>query len=213
MTGTDDRERLAVLVHEVRSPVAALVAVAEAYRRADGAARRQLAALAVAACAGIERVVSDTRLDSIVRESVDVGRLVEQSVAAAALQGGNVRAEVEPEPPVIDGDRLRLRQAIDNLISNALTHAGSGGVLVGVRSGAGVLVVSVADSGPGIPVEEQERIFEAGVRLDTTRPGAGLGLALARALAEAHGGTLAVESSPGQGTTFALTLPLDAQAQ
>jgi two-component system, OmpR family, sensor kinase len=213
MTGTDDRERLAVLVHEVRSPVAALVAVAEAYRRADGAARRQLAALAVAACAGIERVVSDTRLDSIVRESVDVGRLVEQSVAAAALQGGNVRAEVEPEPPVIDGDRLRLRQAIDNLISNALTHAGSGGVLVGVRSGVGVLVVSVADSGPGIPVEEQERIFEAGVRLDTTRPGAGLGLALARALAEAHGGTLAVESSPGQGTTFALTLPLDAQAQ
>jgi signal transduction histidine kinase len=75
-----------------------------------------------------------------------------------------------------------------------------------------VLVVSVTDSGPGIPVEEQERIFEAGVRLDPARPGDGLGLALARAVAEAHGGTLAVESGPGKGTTFALTLPIDAQA-
>jgi two-component system OmpR family sensor kinase len=153
MTGTADRELLAVLVHEVRSPVAALVAVAEAYGQADAAARRQLAALAVAACSGIDRVVSDTKLDSIVWESVDVGRLVEQSVTAAVLQGGDVRAEVEPETPVVDADRLRLRQAIDNLISNALTHAPSGGVLVKVRSGAGVLVVSVRDRGPGIPVE------------------------------------------------------------
>jgi two-component system, OmpR family, sensor histidine kinase SenX3 len=203
-----DRERLAVLVHEVRSPVAALAAVAEAYRRADGAARRQLAALAVAACSGIERVVSDSRLDSIVLEAVDVGRLVEEAVAAAALQGGDVRAEVERETRVAAADRLRLRQAIDNLISNALTHAASGGVLVGVRSAKGVLVVFVTDRGPGIPAGEQERIFEAGVRLDAARPGSGLGLALARAIAQAHGGTLTVDSEVGRGATFALTLPL-----
>jgi signal transduction histidine kinase len=203
-----DRERLAVLVHEVRSPVAALAAVAEAYRRADGAARRQLAALAVAACSGIERVVSDSRLDSIVLEAVDVGRLVEEAVAAAALQGGDVRAEVERETQVVAADRLRLRQAIDNLISNALTHAASGGVLVGVRSAKGALVVFVTDRGPGIPAGEQERIFEAGVRLDAARPGSGLGLALARAIAQAHGGTLTVDSEVGRGATFALTLPL-----
>jgi signal transduction histidine kinase len=203
-----DRERLAVLVHEVRSPVAALAAVAEAYRRADGAARRQLAALAVAACSGIERVVSDSRLDSIVLEAVDVGRLVEEAVAAAALQGGDVRAEIERETQVVAADRLRLRQAIDNLISNALTHAASGGVLVGVRSAKGVLVVFVTDRGPGIPAGEQERIFEAGVRLDAARPGSGLGLALARAIAQAHGGTLTVDSEVGRGATFALTLPL-----
>jgi signal transduction histidine kinase len=203
-----DRERLAVLVHEVRSPVAALAAVAEAYRRADGAARRQLAALAVAACSGIERVVSDSRLDSIVLEAVDVGRLVEEAVAAAALQGGDVRAEIERETQVVAADRLRLRQAIDNLISNALTHAASGGVLVEVRSAKGVLVVFVTDRGPGIPAGEQERIFEAGVRLDAARPGSGLGLALARAIAQAHGGTLTVDSEVGRGATFALTLPL-----
>jgi signal transduction histidine kinase len=209
MTGTIDLERLAVLVHEVRSPVAALAAVAEAYRQADAADRRHLAALAVAACAGIDRVVSDTKLDSVVRESVDVGGLVEQAVAAAALQGGNIRAQVEPDAPAIDADPLRVRQAIDNLISNALTHAPSAAVLVAVRSGAGVLVVSVTDRGPGVPVEEQKRIFEAGVRLDATRPGAGLGLALTRAIAEAHGGTLAVDSEVGRGATFALTLPVE----
>jgi two-component system sensor histidine kinase BaeS len=213
MRGAVDRERLALLVHEVRSPVAALAAVAEAYRQADAVARRHLAALAVAACAGIDRVVSDTTLDSIVRESVDVGLIVEHSVSAAALQGGNIRAQVEPDAPAIDADRLRLRQAIDNLISNAVTHAAPGAVLVRVRSRAGVLVVSVTDRGPGIPVEEQERIFEAGVRLDATRPGAGLGLALARAIAEAHGGALTVESSPGEGTTFELTLPVHAQTR
>jgi signal transduction histidine kinase len=209
MTGAVDRERLAFLVHEVRSPVAALSAVAETYRHADAAARRHLAALAVAACSGIDRVMSDTRVDSLVREPVDVARVVEQSVAAAALQGGDVRAQVEPDVPILDADPLRLRQAIDNLISNARTHAASGPVVVGVRTGPGVLVVSVADRGPGIPIEHQERIFEAGVRLDATRSGAGLGLSFARAIAEAHGGSLSVESSPGEGTTFALTLPLD----
>jgi two-component system OmpR family sensor kinase len=208
MTGAD-RERLAFLVHEVRSPVAALAAVAEAYRHADAEARRHLAGLAVTACSGIDRVVSDTRIDSIVREPVDVGRLVKQSVAAAALQGGVIRAQVEPDIPAVHADPLRLRQAIDNLISNARTHAAPGAVVVGVRTAPGVLVVYVTDRGPGIPVEEQERIFEAGVRLHATRPGAGLGLSFTRAIAEAHGGSLSLESAPGEETTFALTLPVD----
>jgi signal transduction histidine kinase len=205
-----DHERLAILVHEVRSPVAALAAIAQAYRDADLPARRSLAALAVAACSGIERVVSDATVDSVVRQRVDVARLVEGSVAAAVLRGGKVRAEVERDLPPVDVDPFRLRQALDNLVSNALTHGATGGeVIVALRSGGGVLVLSVSDGGPGISAEEQERIFEAGVRLDPARPGSGLGLAVARAIAEAHGGRLGVESGPEGGATFTLTLPLE----
>ncbi len=70
------------------------------------------------------------------------------------------------------------------------------------------MLLSVADHGPGIPFDEQERIFEAGVRLDSGQPGSGLGLAVARAIAEAHGGTLTIDSVPGEGATFTIALPV-----
>ena len=82
-------------------------------------------------------------------------------------------------------------------------------MLVAASSDGATLVVSVRDSGPGIPTEDLARIFEAGVRLDNTRPGSGLGLAVTRAIAEAHDGTLGVESIAGSGTAFNLALPVD----
>ena len=208
MSAGADHDRLAILVHEVRSPVAALAAIAEASPDADSTAQRRLVALAVAACSSIERIVSDAAVTSIEVEQVDVGRLVEECVSSAALAGGRVRVEVEPELPPVVADPLRLRQAIDNLIANARTHAPGGEVVVAARAGDGTAVVSVTDSGPGIPADEQERIFAAGVRLDRTRPGSGLGLAIARTIAEAHGGALEVDSAPGRGATFTLTVPL-----
>jgi signal transduction histidine kinase len=71
------------------------------------------------------------------------------------------------------------------------------------------LVLAVSDSGPGIPPDQQERIFEAGVRLDPGRPGSGLGLAVVRAIADAHLASLRVDSAPGRGATFTLAFPLD----
>ncbi len=70
------------------------------------------------------------------------------------------------------------------------------------------VLLSSTDRGPGIPIGEQERIFEPGVRLDRERSGSGLGLAIARAIAESHGGTLTVESVPGEGATFTIALPV-----
>ena len=209
MTHAD--ERLAVLVHEVRSPVAALRAIAETFRgqRIEPAERRPLIGLAIAACLGIERLVRDVPVSSVRLEPVDIRCLVEEVVAAAVLGGANVRAEIGAGLPSLRADPVRLRQAFDNLVSNALRHAGSSSeVLVLARRDGPSVLISVVDRGPGIPVEQQERIFEPGVRLKTGRPGSGLGLAVSRAIAEAHGGTLTVESVPGQGSAFNLALPV-----
>lgn len=205
-----DRDRLAIVVHEVRSSVAALAAIAETYRdnRLETTARRPLIELAIAACRGIERLVTDAALASVRLENVDIGRLVDEAVAAAVLGGGNVRAEVDVGLPSLRADPLRLRQALDNLVSNALRHAGSTTpeVIVRARRGDGAVLLSVADTGLGVPPDEQERIFEAGVRLSGGRSGSGLGLAVARAIVEAHGGTLSVESAPERGATFTIAL-------
>ena len=206
-----DKERLAILVHEVRSPIAALRAIAETYRadRVGTVERRRLVELAVAACHGIERLVGDVTVSSVRLEPVDSSRLVEETAAAAVLGGGNVRAEVDTGLPPIRADPLRLRQALDNLVSNALRYAESSKeVVVRARPAGSSVLLSVADEGPGIPLADQERIFEAGVRLDIGRPGSGLGLAVARAIAEAHGGTLTIDSAPGEGAIFTIALPV-----
>ena len=205
-----NRDRLAILVHEVRSPVAALAAIAETFPdvRLEPGERRSLVGLAAAACRGIERVVTDATVASVRREEVDVGRLVAEAVAAASLGGANVRAEVSRGLPLLHADPLRLRQALDNLVSNALVHGAGGEIVVRASSKGGNVLLAVEDHGPGIPADEQERIFDAGVRLDTRRPGTGLGLAVVRAIAEAHRGALSVQSTPGRGAMFTLQLPL-----
>jgi signal transduction histidine kinase len=207
---TTDLERLAILVHEVRSPVAALAAVKEALSggglgRDD---RHALIALGIAACRGIDRIVSDATVASVHRSTVDVVRLAEDSAAAATL-GGTVVVRSSSDVPrlLLEVDPQRLRQALDNLVANAVAVSAPGGeVVVEVVGNDGPARISVADSGPGVPVEELERIFERGVRLDVERPGSGLGLSIARAIVRAHGGALTVESRPGEGATFTLTL-------
>jgi two-component system sensor histidine kinase BaeS len=102
-----------------------------------------------------------------------------------------------------------LRQALDNLVANALVHSGSvDEVVVRALHGEASILISVVDAGAGVPLAEQERIFQPGVRLDGERPGSGIGLAVARAVAEAHGGSLTVESAPDEGATFTLQVPV-----
>jgi signal transduction histidine kinase len=206
-----DRDRLAILVHEVRSSVAALVAISETYAhvRHDAGAHRPLVELALSAARAIERLVNDATLASVRPEEVDVGRVVEESVAAAVLAGGDVRAEVAADLPSIQADPVRLRQALDNLVANALVHSGSAEeVVVRARQEEGSILLSVVDAGTGVPFAEQERIFQPGVRLDGERPGSGIGLAVARAVAEAHDGSLTLDSTAGRGATFTLRIPV-----
>lgn len=210
MTRRADRDRLAILVHEVRSPVAALAAIAQALAGdgPDQAGRRELVGLAVGACDGIGRIVGDAALTSVRLQKVDIGRIAAEAAAATRLRGGNVRVEIDTALEPVQADPQRLRQALDNLVANAVAHSPPGEpVVVTARAGDREVQLSVADPGEGIPADEHARIFEPGVRLATDRPGSGLGLAVARAIAEAHGGTLTVESAPGQGARFTIALP------
>lgn len=211
MSDRVDHERLAVLVHELRSPVAALSAIARTLsdRSAQATERDELVRLALGACRGLERIGLDVVATSVRREALDPGALVRDVVATARIRGVEVVAEVEGSLPSVWGDPVRLRQALDNLVANALVHSGTdAAVAVSAATGDdGVVLLSVADSGVGIPEHEQERIFDTGTRLDPNRPGSGLGLALVRAIAEAHGGRLSVVSAPGAGATFTIALP------
>jgi len=204
---SSDIDRLAVLAHEVRSPVAALAAIAEAYPAADAATRWRLLELAAAAVAGLERLLADAAPASLLLERLDAGRLAVDAAETAALGGALVVAETETGLEV-DGDPERLRQALDNLIANAVGHSRAGGtVTVTARCESGSVVIAVADEGDGIASADLAHVFEPGVRLTAARPGSGLGLAVVRTIARAHGGEVEVESSPGQGATFRLVLP------
>jgi two-component system sensor histidine kinase KdpD len=113
--------------------------------------------------------------------------------------------------PPVRADRERLKQVLMNLVENAVKYSPAGAE-VNVRAWAdnGLVLVEVGDHGPGIPREQQGLIFEKFGRVNVGggKPGSGLGLFIARSIAEAHGGSLKVRSAPGQGATFTLELPL-----
>jgi two-component system, NtrC family, sensor kinase len=129
----------------------------------------------------------------------------------ATKDGVEVALTAVPEADVVTGDERRIRQVIFNLLSNAVKFTPPGGAVdVSAAQVNGEITVSVADTGPGIAAEDQERIFEEFQQTDAgiaQREGTGLGLALSKRLVELHGGRIWVESEPGHGSTFAFTLP------
>ena len=118
--------------------------------------------------------------------------------------------------PSLAGDRDRLGQVLDNLIGNAIKFTPEHGrVVVRLRAGNGDAVLEVQDTGVGIPIAEQARLFERFFRATTATdraiPGVGLGLTIAKAIVDAHGGVIEVDSVEGAGTTFRVKVPLDSQ--
>lgn len=147
-------------------------------------------------------------------DAVELARSVVATVAPLADARGQV-LDVIPagdHGPRVYGDHRRLEQALLNLVSNAQRFSPDGGcVTVRVTHGAGWIAWRVEDDGPGIPAEDRERLFERFFvgRTDTSGPraGVGLGLPTALAIAQAHGGTIEVESEPGRGSVFTLRVP------
>jgi len=126
---------------------------------------------------------------------------------AAAAAGNPLTVAIGDGDLLVYADRDRLHQAIANLIANALVHARGAPVELGARRGDDVVVLTVADRGPGIPLADQAQVFDRFRRLGRDRGGAGLGLAIARGLVAAQGGTLTLVSAAGDGARFEITLP------
>ncbi len=151
---------------------------------------------------------------SVEREDVDLA-----AIAAEAIQGAQphadeqqVELELHLEPARLSGDPARLSQLIDNLVSNAIKFTSAGGsVVVRTQTTRRGVLLEVADSGIGIPADEQAQLFERFFRSSNARKaaiqGTGLGLVIVQAISEAHGGRVSLESEEGVGTTFRVEMP------
>ena len=151
------------------------------------------------------------------REPVPLAEVVARAIDlyrdVADAKGVKLALAAAPADSVVTADRTRLEQVAANLIDNAVKYTPPGGrVDVEVRRDADAAVLRVRDTGPGIPADELPRIFDRLFRGDTSRTerGLGLGLSLVKAVVEAHGGTVEVSSEVGRGSTFSVSLPLDA---
>jgi signal transduction histidine kinase len=217
---------VSLVSHELRSPMAAVIGAArtlhERWRVLNADQRDAFLALIADETNRLAALIGDvldtSRIEagtfSFSFTDVDLKRLVEDAVATAAVGQDEVRvrSHVFEPVPLIRGDRERLRQVLTNLIDNAVKYSAAGDeVEVVLRPENGAVRISVSDHGPGIPRDQQGLIFEKFGRADVPggKPGTGLGLFIARSIAEAHGGTLDVTSRPAAGATFTLMLPLE----
>jgi len=220
------RQLLADVAHELRSPMATLRTMAEALRDriADTPERSERATQAIADSAErMERLINDllqlARLDldelPLHLQPVDLRAAAADALrrhgAAAASASLHLHPVAQGDPVMVSADPHRLAQILDNILDNAVSHAGPGAVVsVAVRAGDPA-AVTVADTGRGISPEHMPYLFDAFYRGDPARtPGerhSGLGLRIARGLARAHGGDLVIESAEGQGVHAVVTLP------
>jgi signal transduction histidine kinase len=220
-------EFVAIATHELRTPLSALhlqlTSLHRALQRGAPPPPERLEQSLTTALRQTDRLgglvthlfdvsrVSTGQLE-LEREAVDLSALVHRLVARfeEPLAQARSAAVVEAERPVVARvDRLRVEQVLMNLLSNAMKYAPGQPVELTVEQVGGDAVVAVKDSGPGIPAEQQARIFERFQRAsgEHSRSSLGLGLYISRQIARAHGGDLTVESTPGQGARFLLRLP------
>ncbi|MGC4049217.1 MAG: ATP-binding protein [Paludibaculum sp.] len=212
--------------HELRTPLAMIRSVGEVGLQKDGS-RAEYRDIVGSMLEEVNRLTSlidslltIARADSghihLRREPIPLLELVRASAALfeVLMEEKSLRLEITGEEQTrIQGDELFLRQSLMNIIHNAVKYSTEGGVItIRVHPGsAGQVLIEIADNGPGIPPDDQPRIFDRFYRVDKARwresGGAGLGLSIAKWAVEAHGGTLTVESELGHGSLLRLALP------
>jgi signal transduction histidine kinase len=220
---------LAHAAHELRTPLAAIRSAAEVSLASPRRLEEYEATLGdvLEECDTLQELVAallalyESEADRLraFGDQVALDVLVDKTADAfrPAAESSGVKLVATTSPALIEGSEIRLRQALNNLFDNALKHVSAGGrIEVSMRSvlDDGWIEIAVKDDGIGIPIEEQPKIFdrfyrgESDRRGDRASKGFGLGLALVKAIVESHGGTIRVESEPGQGAAFVLLLPL-----
>jgi two-component system, OmpR family, sensor kinase len=217
------RRFMADASHELRTPISIMRTAADVTlsqpARDETEYREALSAVAQQG-SRLTRLVDDmlvlARADGggypMVWSSVNLAEVVDGCVRELTARADEKRITVRAAlaPAVIKGDEALLRRMVGNLLGNALIYTPSGGsVDVALARSNGHVEVRVADTGPGVPEQDRERVFERFVRLDPARAagGSGLGLAIARWVAEAHGGDVRIVSTGPGGTVFAASLP------
>ncbi len=220
---------VATVSHELRTPLTSMMGFLEMIREGEAGQltdeQKRFLAIVYRSSERLQRLVGDllfvarldasglqlhfapVRVDEIVRE------VAESSSALARSREIALELEVSAVP-LVHGDHERLVQLIGNLLSNALKFTPAGGtVTVRAFLDGGNVVLEVADTGIGIPADEQDRLFQRFFRSSTATqqaiPGTGLGLVISRAIAEAHGGTIDVTSQAGAGSCFRIELPVE----
>lgn len=221
-------EFFALVSHELRTPLTSIVGYVDLIRTEETGEinERQARYLGVVDrnARRLMRLVGDLLFVaqveagtlSLERSDVDLATLAADAVEAARphADGKGVLLTLEAQPLELGGaDGDRLGQLIDNLLTNALKFTDEGGrIEVRVREAQGVAQIEVSDSGTGIAPQELEHLFERFYRsqaaTEAVVPGIGLGLSICKAIAEAHGGSIAVTSELGKGTTFMVELPM-----
>jgi signal transduction histidine kinase len=223
MTAVISADDVGRAVHDVASPMTVLVGLCFALRRraddsamlADiGRVEREIERISdrLEALANLARPVRSRHVWGAVRLAALARDVVSRSVASAQRAGVNIQVQLCDRDLVIDGDTRTLEAALENLVGNAVRHAGDGGtVWVSASAWGAQAVVHVADDGPGVHPDDRPHIFHPHVRgRDAKGFGQGLGLAIARDTARDHGGDLILEPSP-RGAVFRLALPLAIQ--
>jgi two-component system sensor histidine kinase KdpD len=212
---------LRAVSHDLRSPLTAMVSSGEALGSSalDEEDRAALSAAVVGEGARLERLI--TKLLDLSRleageaapqlDWVDLGEILTAAREDLAAAGGAqlVTLQLDRELPPLRADAVQLERAFANLMENAVAHGGGQPVSVRARAVGPRLVVRVVDRGPGVALGEQERIFTPFSRGEgASGTGSGLGLAIVRGFVEANGGTVRVESLPGQGASFVVEFTL-----
>jgi signal transduction histidine kinase len=217
------RQMTADVAHELRTPLTVIAGYVEAMRDGVLAPTPERLSVIYSEMEHLQHLVGDLRTLSqadagelkLSLQPLDPAEVLQQTSAAfahqAAQKGVRLELLLDSGLPRVLADETRLDQVLDNLLSNALRHTPSGGRVVLAASATGGRVrLAVQDTGPGIAPEALPYIFDRFYRADGSRSEetgqSGLGLAIAKALVEAHGGTISVEAAVGQGTTFGIEL-------
>ncbi len=203
----------------LRSPLDQIISAADhIVERGDGPLRSDYASYArdIAGAARHLMSVVQTMSDGVMAalpSAVDLVGAASEAVALVAARGEDKRIAVDVMAPTrvqATGERRAVVQIVVNILGNAIRHSPPGGVVtISIAEGSGRALLTIADTGPGISAQDQERIFDRFERLGSSTPdGTGLGLAIARRLARSLSGDIVVDSEPGEGARFTLDLPL-----
>lgn len=223
-------ELISTVSHELRTPLASIYGAARTLERQglSEETRRSLLAMIVHESTRLERIADSILVASRIQEgempvaieAADFGSIARETVEAvrASLpEDRTIVLTVDDPMPAVECDPEKLAQVLVNLVDNAVRYSPQGGPIeISVTHGGGLARCTVRDEGLGIPAEEQERIFERFYRLDPDLryaiTGTGLGLYISRELVRLMGGRIEVRSQLGQGSTFAIELPLAAES-